>query len=47
MSFRDVEDLLAKRGIVAIYETIRQWCRKFGPEYARKLKKQQGRLGDV
>ena len=29
------------------YETIRQWCLKFGPEYARKLKRRQGRLGDT
>ncbi len=35
LSFRDVEELLAKRGIIVSYETIRQWCRKFGPEYAR------------
>jgi putative transposase len=27
--------------------TVRQWCGKFGPEYARKLKHRQGRLGDV
>ncbi len=47
LSFRDVEELLAKRGITVSYETIRQWCRKFGPEYARKLKRRQGRLGDV
>jgi putative transposase len=47
LSFRDVEELLAKRGIVVTYETIRQWCRKFGPEYARKLRHRQGRLGDV
>jgi putative transposase len=47
LSFRDVEELLAKRGIIVSYETIRQWCRKFGPEYARKLKRRQGRLGDV
>ena len=47
LSFRDVEELMAKRGIVVTYETIRQWCRKFGPEYARKLKCRQGRLGDV
>jgi len=42
-----VEDLLAERGIVVSYESIRQWCKKFGPEYARKLKKRQGRLGDT
>ena len=47
LSFRNVEELLAKRGIVVSYETVRQWCRKFGPEYARKLKRRQGRLGDV
>jgi putative transposase len=47
LSFRDVEELLAKRGIIVSYETIRQWCRKFGPEYARRLKRRQGRLGDV
>ena len=31
LSFRDVEDLLAERGIIVSYETIRQWCEKFGP----------------
>ena len=47
LSLRDVEELLAKRGILVTYETIRQWCRKFGPEYARNLKRRQGRLGDI
>ncbi len=47
LSFREVEELLAKRGISVTYETIRQWCQKFGPDYARKLKKRQGRLGDT
>ena len=45
LSFRDVEDLLAERGIIVSYEAIRQWCGKFGSEYARRLKK-TGRLGD-
>jgi putative transposase len=45
--FREVEELLAKRGISVTYETIRRWCQKFGPDYARKLKKRQGRLGDT
>ena len=44
LSFRDVEELLAKRGIFVTHETIRQWCRKFGPKYARRLKQHQGRL---
>ena len=47
LSLRDVEDLLAERGIMVTYETVRQWCRKFGPEYARRLKRRQGRLGDT
>ena len=46
LSFRDVEDLLAERGIIVSYETVRQWCGKFGPDYARQLKRRQGRLGD-
>ena len=47
LSLRDVEDILAERGIAVSYETIRQWSRKFGTEYARKLKRRQGRLGDT
>ncbi len=47
LSFREVEELLAERGITVTYETIRQWCQKFGPAYARTLKKRQGRLGDT
>jgi len=46
LSFRDVEDLLAERGIIVSYEAIRLWCQKFGPDYARKLKRRQGSLGD-
>lgn len=42
LSFRDVEDLLAERGILVSYETIRQWCEKFGPAYTRKLKRREG-----
>ena len=41
-SFRDVEDLLAQRGITVSYEAIRQWCGRFGLLYARKLRRRQG-----
>jgi putative transposase len=41
LSFRDVEDLLAKRGVTVTYETIRQWCSKFGRNYARQLRRRQ------
>ena len=30
LSYRDVEELLAERGITVSYETVRRWCRKFG-----------------
>jgi putative transposase len=47
LSLRDVEDLLAERGIIVSYEANRRSCWKFGPDYARHLKKKQGRLGDT
>ncbi len=47
LSFRDVEDLLAERGVIVSYEAIRYWCAKFGPCYAAKLRRRQGRLGDT
>jgi putative transposase len=39
LSFRDVEDLMAQRGIEVSYETIRCWTIKFGPQIARRLRK--------
>jgi putative transposase len=38
LSFRDVEDLLAERGITVTYETVRQWCLTFGLEYGCLLR---------
>jgi transposase-like protein len=42
LSFRDVEDLLAERGIIVSYETIRKWCWKFGSDYTLRLNKGSG-----
>jgi len=39
--------LLAERGVIISYESIRRWCRKFGPASARKIKKGLGSRGDV
>jgi len=39
LSYRDVEDLLAERGLDVSYETIRRWVLKFGPAFARRLRK--------
>ena len=47
LSFLDVEDLLAQRGINVSYETIRQWCRTFGRAYARRLQRRRGQPGDT
>ena len=47
LSFRDIEDILAQRGVEVSYETIRQWCEKFGCEYATTARRKQGRRGDI
>ena len=47
LSHRDIEDLLAERGIEVSYESIRCWCNKFGPKYARRLKKRHAGYGDT
>jgi putative transposase len=46
LSFRDIEDLMASRGIVVTYETIRQWTLRFGQQYANELRRRQPRRGD-
>jgi putative transposase len=46
LSYRDVEVLMAERGIVLTYETIRQWCRKFGQQYANQLRRRRAQTGD-
>src|SRR5450432_225093 len=47
LSFRDVEELLAQRGIVVTYETVRQWCLKFGQTYANELRRRRPCCGDI
>jgi transposase-like protein len=41
LSFRDVEDLLAERGIVVSYETVGRWVNHFGPNIAADLRKRR------
>src|SRR5918912_2055663 len=38
LSYRDVEDLRAERGVEVSYETVRRWVRKFGPLFAKRLR---------
>ncbi len=47
LSHRDIEDLLAERGITVSYEAIRLWCNKFGLKYVRRLKKKHQGYGDT
>ena len=47
LSFLDIEELFAPRGIIGSYETIRQWCKKYGPSYCKQVKKNRGQLGDT
>jgi putative transposase len=47
LSHRDVEDLLAQRGITVSRESIRLWCIKFGAIYTRRLKRKHRGYGDI
>jgi putative transposase len=47
LSHRDIEDLLAKRRIAVSYEAIRLWCNKFGPRFARNLRRKHQGFGDT
>ena len=47
LSYRDIEDLLAERGIEVSYESIRLWCNKFGPNYAKRLRCKHRGFGDT
>jgi len=46
LSFRDVEEMLAMRGVSLSYETVRKWCLKFGQTYANGLRHKSPRTGD-
>jgi putative transposase len=45
LSYRDVQELLFARGIYVTHEAIRQWCLKFGQEYANQLRRRIRELG--
>lgn len=47
LSHRDIEDLLAERGITVSRESIRLWCNKFGLQYAKRLKRRHQGYGDT
>ena len=47
ISYRDVQELLFKRGIAVSHETVRAWCRRFGPDMAEALRQRRPRQGRV
>ena len=47
LSHRDIEDLLAERGITVTRESIRLWCIKFGAIYTCRLKRKRRGYGDI
>jgi len=46
VSFRDVEEIMAARGVLVSYETVRRWCDKFGKRYADGLRRRRAQTGD-
>jgi putative transposase len=46
LSYRDVEELMADRGVTLSHESVRYWCRKFGQVYATRLRRRRPRPGD-
>src|SRR3954447_10170870 len=46
MSFRDVEEMMAARGVLVSYETVRRWCDKFGKQYVDGLRRRRAQTGD-
>src|SRR3712207_6194096 len=47
LSLRLVEEMLLERGILVSYETVRRWALKFGPAYARRLRRKTLSRRDV
>ncbi len=46
LSYRDIEERMMTRGVFVTYETIRQWCQKFGQPFANDLRRRRARPGD-
>jgi putative transposase len=47
LRYRDVEELMAERGVTMSHEAVRYWCRKFGQTYANRLRRRRPRPGDT
>jgi putative transposase len=47
LSLRDVELILAERGVLVTHESIRHWSLKFGADFARRLRRRRPQPGDT
>jgi putative transposase len=47
LSLRDVEFIHAERGVTVTHESVRNWCQKFGEDFARKLRRRRPKPGDT
>jgi len=47
LSLRDIEELLLERGVSVSYESIRNWCDRFGAQFARRAKAARGKPGST
>ena len=47
LSLRDIEELLLERGVSVTYESIRNWCDRFGAQFARRAKAARGKPGST
>jgi putative transposase len=45
-SYRDVEKIMLYRRTFVTYETVGEWCKKFGQQYANKIRRRRPRPGD-
>jgi len=46
LSYRDINEMMAKRGVLISHESIREWALKFGAEFAKRIRHQSARPGD-
>ena len=46
LSYRDIEKMMLYRGIEVTYESIREWCQKFGQQYANQLRRKRAYIAD-
>jgi len=45
LSYRNIKEIMAKRGVPVTYETVREWCQKFGSLYELLLRRKRARIG--